>query len=197
MKGFIGFLVGWAMFIIKLPDLLETLGKWVPILDSAGKKLTAAVIALIGVLPRAPECGNCRAFYFSWPTLVSLALAAAAYGLFLWAYVKLERGSVRDFLYKKLKLSSGILFFVGQFVVLLLVQTWLLHRYSGLTWAKALTIFTFNGRVAAAYDKNFFLHASNIYGLIIITSYMAIVLLLKWAWVYYQSHQDAKPPKFD
>ena len=193
MKRFFGFLIPWALFILNLPDIAEKLGKWVPILNSASSKLTNSVNGLIAVLPRTPGCGNCFAFYWFWPTLVSMALIIVLYVLFYFAYVRLTRESLSNFLDVGAK-ASAFLFFASQMLVIYLVQAWLLYRYSGLTLVKSLTIITFNAKVAAAHDKNFFLHASNIYGVLIIASYLSMALLARWAWIVYKRNPETKPP---
>lgn len=195
MKRFIGFLVSWVVFIVNLPDIVEKLGKWLPILSSAGEKLTVGVNGLIGVLPKAPECGNCLAFYLFWPTLASMALIAASYALFYIAYTKLVNKPLFDFFVANLNTLTVLFFSVGQLIVIYLIQSWLLHRYSGLSLPRSLAILTFNGRVKAAGDKNFFLHASNIYGLIIIVSYLSIVLLVQWAWISSKKNPEAEVPR--
>ncbi len=194
MKRFIGLLVSWVVFIVNLPDIVEKLGKWLPLLNSAGQKLTGGVNGLIGTLPKAPECGNCVAFYLFWPTIVSMALIIASYALFYIAYAKLLNKPGFDFFVANLNALTVSFFTVGQLIVIYLVQSWLLHRYSALSWARSLAILTFNGRVKAAGDKNFFLHASNIYGLLIIVSYLSMVLLVQWAWISSQKNPEAEAP---
>jgi len=194
MKRFFLFLIPWAIFILDLPDLAERVGKWVPLLNAASNKLTGSVNALIDRLPRAPGCGSCVAFYWFWPTLLTMALVIVLYALFYLGYSRLTGESLSNFLDAEPR-SIVLLFFVCQFLVLYLVQSWLLYRYSGLTLWKSLAILTFNGRVQAAHDKNFFLHASNIYGVLIIASYFAMVLLARWAWVVFKRNPEAKPPE--
>jgi hypothetical protein len=192
--GFIGFLTGWALFVLDLPDAAQRFGKWIPILSFASEKLTASVNALIRVLPKAPGCGTCFAFYAFWPTLSTIALVAILYILFFLAYKKVTgEPPFRDSA-AKIKVSTILLFIVGQLIVTWLVQSWLLHRYSGLSLTRSLTILTFEGRVEAARDKNFFLQGSNIYGLIILVSYLAMVLLIQWAWVFYKRNPKAEAP---
>jgi len=191
MKRFIGFVVfaiPVAEFLLNLPDLLDKVGKWVPILKSAGAKLTSGVVALVAVLPRAPDCGNCLAFYWFWPTLVSMGFMFVAWLLFIIGYARLDKSHLAS---PKAILSLTFVFLIN----LYLVQSWLLYKYSGLSFAKSLGIFTFGGRVRAAHDKNFFLHASNIYGLAVMVTYLSVVLLARWGWRYYNTHPDQKPPE--
>jgi hypothetical protein len=193
MKRFFAFIIPWALFILNLPDIAEKVGKWIPILNFASNKLTGSINALIAALPRTPGCGNCFAFYWFWPTILSMALIFALYILFYFAYAHLTRESLSSFLDAGAR-ASAILFFATQLLVIYLVQAWLLFRYSSVPLLKSLTIITFNAKVAAAHDKNFFLHASNIYGVLIIASYLTLVLLSRWAWIVYKRNPKAKPP---
>ena len=185
--GFLFLLGSWALWILDLPDIAEKVGKWVPILDWLSDSLTRTVEALVRALPPAPACGQCLAFYVFWPTLVFMALALV---LSLVFYVAIRRLGWLERSGDYLTLGLGAL------LVVVLSQSWILYRYSGLSLGHSLSIVTFAGKVEAARDKNFFLHASNIYGVLILFSYFSIVVFVRWAWLYYNEtvkKEDAKP----
>ena len=191
--AFLGFLIPWAFFILDLPDLAERAGKWIPILNAVGTKLTTGVSSLVDSLPKAPACGNCLKFYLFWPTVVTMLIVSAAYILFFVVYARLQHEPEPVAPVGRPHISV-ILFVVMQFVLLHIVQSWLLYRYSGFGFAKSLTILLFNTKVAAARDKNFFLHASNIYGVIIVVSYLSVVMLGRWLWGVFEKNPEARPP---
>jgi hypothetical protein len=142
----------------------------------------------IEYLPQAPSCGvwMCWQFLLFWPTLISLAVLILFYTVFGILYLRLDPHHTSQY-----KSSMGVVFFLGQLIVLILTQDWLLYQYSGLSFTESISFVSFVSRVKAAVDKNYFLHASNIYGIIIAITYLSLVLLLRWAWVRYSVHKSA------
>jgi hypothetical protein len=185
--GFLFFLWTWAATILLLPDLLEKIGKWVPILKYLARSLIGAINFTVKSLPQAPNCGPwiCWQFLLFWPTLISMAVLIIFYAVFAILYLKL------DPYLSKHKSSIPIVLLLGQMIVLILTQDWLLYQYSEISLINSISFVSFSGRYQAAIDKNYFLHASNIYGIIIAVTYLSLVLLLRWAWVRYSVHKPA------
>jgi hypothetical protein len=110
--GYLLFLGGWASFVLNLPDLMEKIGKWIPILRNILAIVTTKVDRLISILPRAPDCGVCFEYYVFWPTLASMFLTGLCYVAFYFLYNSVV---MRE---SKLKIEGFLIMLLGQIFVL-------------------------------------------------------------------------------